>query len=68
YVFKISQRDMFSLSQCFYSRPDLSSEVTFIRALDWLSFIGPLPPSPAEQKWSVVEMWWKIKSLSFSLQ
>ncbi len=54
------------LSWCFYSRADLSSEVTFIRALDWLLFIWPLPPSPAEEKWSVVEMWWKIKTLSFS--
>lgn len=54
-------------SLCFYSKTDLSSEVTFIRALDWLLFIWPLPPSPAEEKWSAVEMWWKIKTLCFSL-
>ncbi len=64
---------MFSLisalhqSQCFYSITDLSSEVTVIGALDWVLFIET-PPTIAsrEEKWSVVEKWWRIKTLSFS--
>lgn len=55
------------LTVLFYSSADLSSEVTVVRASDWL-LICLTPPTIAcrEEKWSVVEMWWKIKSLVLS--